>query len=233
MPRAPWRMLACLFLPVVLAVAPGSGCAGRSGPQAQIAADPAADPAQDVAAATLTRVGEAAPDFTVATLDTLASGSFTLSEHRGKVVLVNWWATWCPPCVAEMPHLQAQVWERFAGPDFAMIAVSREETAAVVSAWTAQHGITFPVGLDPQRAAYGKYATAFIPRSYVVDRGGIIVFQSQGYQESEFAAMITAIETAIETAIGTAIGTTMGPAPAPAPTPALAPTLAPAGGLPE
>ena len=59
---------------------------------------------------TLTKVGQPAPDFTVATL---SGGPFTLSDYRGKIVLVNWFATWCKPCVEEMPHLQEEVWKKF------------------------------------------------------------------------------------------------------------------------
>lgn len=185
--RAVIRLLSgLLLLGLLVPLAAGPGCAGRSATHG--------DSPAEVAAATLTQVGEPAPDFTVATLD---GGSFTLAAQRGKVVLINWWATWCPPCVAEMPHLQARVWERFQGRDFAMIAVSREETAEVVRDWAAAHGITFAVGLDPERAAYGKYASAFIPRSVVVDRDGTIIFQSQGYEEPEFAAMVELIERLI------------------------------------
>lgn len=179
----PARLFLTLCVGWILAL--GAGCAGRGTTHD----DPAA-----VAAAGLARTGEPAPGFRVATLD---GGSFDLAAQRGKVVLVNWWATWCPPCVAEMPHLQTQVWDRFRGPDFAMIAVSREETAEVLSPWIKERGLTFPIGLDPDRAAYGLYATAYIPRSYVVDRTGTVVFQSQGYEEPQFAAMVEAIAAAL------------------------------------
>ena len=145
---------------------------------------------------TLTRVGQKAPDFTVATLD---GGAFSLSDHRGRVVLVNWFATWCPPCIEEMPHLQKEVWEKFRGTDFAMVSIAREETLQIVRPFVLKHELTWPFALDPQREAYARYAEAFIPRNQVIDRSGIIIFQSQGFEKEEFAAMIEVIRKEIGT----------------------------------
>ncbi len=152
------------------------------------------DPEAEVQAATLTRVGDMAPDFTVTRLD---GETFTLSALRGKVVLVNWWATWCPPCVEEMPFLQSLVWDRFKDADFAMVAVSRAEKREVVEPWIRNKGYTFPVAIDPDRSSYAKYAAAYIPRSYVIGPDGRILFQSQGYEQAEFAAMIETIAQAL------------------------------------
>ncbi|MGD9549191.1 MAG: TlpA family protein disulfide reductase [Candidatus Krumholzibacteriia bacterium] len=175
-----------LFLGIVLLSA---GCGGKPASHS--------DPAAEVAASTLTAVGDEAPDFTAELLD---GGSFQLAGQRGKVVLVNWWATWCPPCVEEMPHLQEKVWERFRGEDFAMVAVSRAETPEVVAPWIAARGFTFPVALDRERTAYALFASAYIPRSYVIGRDGRILFQSQGYEEAEFGRMVATIESALAAA---------------------------------
>ena len=154
------------------------------------APDAQTDPAAEVAASTLTAVGDTAPDFS---LPLLGGAAFTLSEHSGKVVLVNWWATWCPPCREEIPHLRAEVWDRFQGPDFTMISISREETPEVAGAYAAEHGMAWPQAVDPDRSVYGKYASAYIPRNYVIGPDGRIVFQSQGYEPEEFAQMIDII----------------------------------------
>ena len=143
----------------------------------------------------LAEVGQKAPDFTVQTLD---GGTFSLSDHRGKVVLVNWFATWCGPCKQEMPHLQKEVWERFRGEDFAMVSVAREETLQIVQPFVVKYQATWPFALDPERKAYAKYAEAFIPRNYVIDRDGKILFQSQGYEPEEFAEMVRAIPKALD-----------------------------------
>lgn len=139
---------------------------------------------------TLTKVGQSAPDFTVATLD---GGAFSLSGQRGRVVLVNWFATWCPPCIEEMPHLQKEVWEEFRGSDFAMVSVAREETLQVVQPFVLKHELTWPFAVDPQREAYARYAAAYIPRNQVINREGKIIFQSQGFEKKEFTEMIAVI----------------------------------------
>ncbi len=152
------------------------------------------DPAAEVAASTLTKVGDQAPDFLV---PLLGGGTFSLAEQQGKVVLVNWWATWCPPCVEEMPLLQSLVWDRFQGANFAMVAVSRAEETTVVQEWIESKGFTFPVAVDADRSSYSKYAGAYIPRSYIIGPDGTILFQSQGYEQPEFADMIETIAEAL------------------------------------
>jgi len=144
---------------------------------------------------TLTEVGQPAPDFAVQTLD---GETFSLSANRGRVVLINWFATWCGPCIEEMPHLQAEVWERFKGDNFAMVSIAREETLQVVKPFVAKQKVTWPFALDPERKAYASYADAFIPRNHVIDREGKIIFQSQGFEKEEFEAMINVIRKELE-----------------------------------
>ena len=144
---------------------------------------------------TLTAVGEQAPDFT---LPTIFGSPFKLSDHRGKVVLVNWFATWCPPCIEEMPHLQKEVWEKFRGPDFTMVSIAREETLQIVRPFVLENALTWPIALDVTREAFAKYAEAYIPRNHVIDREGKIIFQSQGFDKKEFAAMIEVIRKEID-----------------------------------
>jgi peroxiredoxin len=155
-----------------------------------LAEDQETKPAPTPEETTLTTVGQLAPDFTVATLD---GGSFTLGEQRGKVVLINWFATWCPPCQAEMPHLQKEVWEEFAGDDFVMVSVARQEKADVVAPFVKKYAVTWPFALDPDRIAYARYAEAFIPRNHVIDSEGRIIFQSEGFEEADFEEMIKVI----------------------------------------
>ena len=143
----------------------------------------------------LITVGQLAPDFNVPTLD---GGTFSLSANRGKVVLVNWFATWCGPCKEEMPYLQKEVWERFRGNDFAMVSVAREETLQVVQPFVDKYQVTWPFALDPERKAYAHYAEAFIPRNYVIDRQGKILFQSQGFERGEFDEMIAILAKELE-----------------------------------
>lgn len=113
-------------------------------------------------------VGHPAPDFS---LTLLAGETFTLSELRGPVVL-NFWATWCPPCRAELPELQAAS-ERLAG-QVAIIGVNQAEAPADVGAFVAGLGLSFPMPLDARGEASRLYAVRSLPTTFFIDRQGII-----------------------------------------------------------
>lgn len=134
----------------------------------------------DINETTLVHAGDQAPDFSVEMLD---GSKLTLSELRGKVVLVNFWATWCPPCRQEMAHLQKGVIDHFAGKDLVVIPISRGESRETVEAFIQKMGYTFPVGLDLDKSIYLKYATNYVPRSFVIDRDGKVVYVAVGYDE--------------------------------------------------
>ena len=104
----------------------------------------------DPAKATRIKVGDEAPLFAVTTLD---GAKFSLQEQRGKVVLVNFFATWCGPCLQEMPHLEKAVWQKYRGAKFAMIALGREHSNDEVRPFQKKTGFTFPMAGDVKRGA--------------------------------------------------------------------------------
>ena len=142
-------------------------------------------------AATLVRAGDEAPDFTVTMFD---GSQVTLSELRGKVVLLNFWATWCPPCRQELTRVQTDIIDRFAGKEFVFLPVSRGEKREAVEAFREKTGYAFPMGLDPARTVYDRYASNYIPRNFVIDRKGKVVLATVGYDEHEFEELIRTIE---------------------------------------
>ena len=143
---------------------------------------------------TLTTVGQAAPLFELETVD---GELFSLEDQRGKVVLINFFATWCPPCREELPYLEKDVWQRLQDPRLAVLVVGREETETEIAPFMEANGFTFPVAGDPERAAYGQYASQYIPRNVVVGPEGTIIFQSNGFEKDEFDEMVQLIETTL------------------------------------
>ncbi|MGA2488572.1 MAG: TlpA disulfide reductase family protein [Anaerolineales bacterium] len=113
-------------------------------------------------------IDQAAPQLT---LTDLKGQPVSLANYQGKVVLVNNWATWCPPCKTEMPDLQAY-YQAHSAQGFVIIAIESGDTAATVSAFVRQLGLTFPVWLDPQGWAAGDFKNLNFPSSYLVDRQG-------------------------------------------------------------
>src|SRR5271165_1083932 len=110
------------------------------------------------------------------TLTDLQGKSWTLSELRGRVVLVNFWATWCPPCRKEMPDLEA-LYNRFKDQGLVILAISDEE-ASKVQPFIAERKITYPVMLDPGRKVNELFQVDGIPKSFVYNREGKLVAQS-------------------------------------------------------
>jgi peroxiredoxin len=112
-------------------------------------------------------------DFTLADLQ---GKTWHLQDLRGKVVLVNFWATWCPPCRKEMPDLQS-LYDKFKDQGFVVLAISDEE-AAKVAPFISDRKISYPVMLDPGRKVNDLFIVDGIPKSFVYDRSGKMVAQS-------------------------------------------------------
>ena len=117
-----------------------------------------------------------APDFDLPALD---GGQLQLSSFRGKVVLLNFWATWCVPCREEMPDLEAAQ-TRYGDQGLAVIGVNIAETAALARAFVDEVGVTFPIVLDEDVSMAASFRVSGLPVSILIDRHGIIVYRHYG-----------------------------------------------------
>jgi cytochrome c biogenesis protein CcmG/thiol:disulfide interchange protein DsbE len=115
------------------------------------------------------RIGMAAPDFTVRDSDR----TVTLSQLRGQVVVLNFWATWCPPCIEEMPSL-VQMQERMKSKGVTVLAVSIDVDENAYREFLKQHGVNLLTVRDPDEKTPTLYGTHMWPETYIIDRNGIV-----------------------------------------------------------
>jgi len=117
-------------------------------------------------------VGSVAPDFT---LNNLKGEPVSLSQFRGKVVFLNFWASWCPPCREEMPSME-RLNEVFGSSDFVMLAVNVEDDGPrSVPEWLKENPYTFPILFDPQGQEKMRYGVTAIPETFLIDKKGVVV----------------------------------------------------------
>ncbi len=119
----------------------------------------------------------------------------SIDSLRGKVVLINFFATWCPPCRAELPRLQAEVWDKWSKrDDFYVMVLAREEGWDKLDPFIANTGYTFPIFPDLKREVFSLFAESQIPRNVLIDQEGKIIYQSIGYEAAEFTGLVKLIE---------------------------------------
>ncbi|MES2268314.1 MAG: TlpA disulfide reductase family protein [Bacteroidota bacterium] len=137
---------------------------------------------------TLNKVGDKAPQFEFfISKDKKAK----LNDYKGKIVMLNFFATWCPPCRVELPRVQKEIWEKYKdNPKFALFALDREEGWNKVLPFKEQNKYTFLMLPDEGRKIFKLYATQSIPRNVVIDEDGKIIYQSIGYSEKEFQELL-------------------------------------------
>ena len=153
-------------------------------------------PAQSTAAAPAAGidVGSTLPEYSATWLD---GSKFDLAGRREKVVLLNVWATWCGPCVYEIPELQA-LHERFGPRGFEVIGVSVDEgDVEGVRQFVADKKVTYPIALDPQGRLADMLQTSVLPTTVLLDRKGTIVWKKYGAIMAKDSALEQAIESAL------------------------------------
>jgi peroxiredoxin len=139
-----------------------------------------------------TTVGNTVPSFS---FETVKGKKVSIADYKGKLVLINFFATWCPPCNAELPKAQKKLWDKYKdNPKFAFLVFGREEDWPKLDSFKQKKGFTFPIVPDKDRSIFSRFADNGIPRNVIVDGSGKIIFQSTGYTEEEFDKLVKFID---------------------------------------
>jgi len=126
---------------------------------------------------------EKAPSFTLKDLD---GNSFSLSDTAGKVVILDFFATWCPPCEAEIPHFEA-LYKKYKGNGLVIVGVSLDQTGVkTVKSFSAQHGVTYPMVMANKEVVANYGGIRAIPTTFILDREGRVVSKAVGFRPKEF-----------------------------------------------
>lgn len=112
----------------------------------------------------------------------------SLAAHRGSVVLVDFWATWCEPCADSMPVLES-LHQRFGSRGLVVIGVSQDRNASAIAPFARRHGVTFPIVHDAGNAIAGRYSPPRMPTTYLIDRAGIVRHVHAGYRSGDAATL--------------------------------------------
>jgi peroxiredoxin len=142
----------------------------------------------------IVKIGQQVPDFTMTTIDGKAIG---MSDLIGKVVMLQFTASWCGVCRKEMPHIEADIWKKYKNnPIFALYGIDLDEPVEKVSAFAKQIPVTYPMALDPQGGIFYQFAEkgAGVTRNVIVDKTGKIVYMTRLYKKEEFAEMKSVID---------------------------------------
>lgn len=141
---------------------------------------------------TLVKEGQKAPDFFY---ETAPGKKLKLSDLKGKVVWINFFATWCGPCRQELPHLQKEVYDKLKNnPEFELIILGREHSWEEINKFTAENKFDMPFYPDIERKVFSLYAKQNIPRNFIIDKDGKVAVSSTGFNETEFNDIIEKLE---------------------------------------
>ena len=143
----------------------------------------------------LTKLPEAsqAPEFVLNDLD---GNQYRLSDYRGKVVIINFWATWCPPCRAEMPSMQ-RAWELLEDKGIIMFGIDVGEDEDTIFQFTANYPVEFPLLMDNDSSVINQWPVRGLPTTFVVDPQGRIIYRAIGgreWDDPELLALVGALK---------------------------------------
>ena len=141
----------------------------------------------------IVKIGQQIPDFQMTTTD---GKIVRVADLKGKVVMLQFTASWCSVCRKEMPHIEADIWKKYKNnPNFALYGIDLDESKDIVEKFAKQIPVTYPLALDPKGGIFYQFAEkgAGVTRNVIVDKTGKIVYMTRLYKEEEFQEMKKAI----------------------------------------
>lgn len=143
------------------------------------------------------KTGDPAPDFVI---NEAGGKSYRLSDLKGKVVMLQFTASWCSVCRTEMPFIEKEIWQEKKGSDLFVIGIDRDEPAETVLKFQKEIPVTYPLALDPGADIFGLFALkdAGVTRNVVIDRNGRIIFLTRLFDPEEFSQMKKVIFAQLE-----------------------------------
>jgi peroxiredoxin len=146
----------------------------------------------------LVKVGDMAPDFTI---KEAGGRSYRLSDLKGKIVMLQFTASWCSVCRTEMPFIEKEIWQEKKSDGLVVIGVDRDEPVSKVLQFQKDIAVTYPLALDPGARIFGLFAQkeAGVTRNVIIDRTGKIIFLTRLYEREEFDQMKKVIFAELDT----------------------------------
>ena len=141
----------------------------------------------------IVKVGDQVPDFDLMMMD---GTTLNIKELQGKVVMLQFTASWCGVCRKEMPHIESEIWQKLKGnPEFALYGIDLKETPEVTADFAKAIPVTYPLTLDPEGERFALFCDkgAGVTRNIILDRTGKIIMLTRLYDEAEFASMVKLI----------------------------------------
>lgn len=142
---------------------------------------------EDYMDSSIIKLQETIPDFSFLNSE---GKTQNLKDYKGKVILINFFATWCGPCMQEMPFLQSDIWNKLKdNSNFIILSFGRDHSQEEINNFIAKKKFTFPIFADKGKLVYNLFATKYIPRNYLIDQNGKVVYTSTGFSTEEFETL--------------------------------------------